>query len=81
MRQRYILFLVDKKFISSPGWCGSVDCAPAYEPKGCWFNSHSGHMPRLWALYPVGGVRVNHTLIFLSVSFSLLPPLALKINK
>ena len=36
---------INKNF--SPGWCGSVDWAPAYKPKGHWFCSHSGHMPGL----------------------------------
>ena len=30
-----------------PRWCGSVDSAPAWKPKGCRFNSQSGHMPGL----------------------------------
>ena len=38
-----------------PGWCGSVDCVPAYKLKGCQFNSQSGHMPGLWAGSPVRG--------------------------
>ena len=29
--------------------------ALAYGPKGRWFNSQSGHMPWLWARFPVGG--------------------------
>ena len=41
----------------SPGWCGSVDRAPACELKGHWFDSQSGHMPGLRARSPVGGVR------------------------
>ena len=40
---------------ASPGWCGSVDWAPDCEPKGCWFDSQSGHRPGLWAWSPVGG--------------------------
>ena len=28
-----------------------------------------GHMPGLWARSPVGGLRGNHTLMFLSLSF------------
>ena len=32
----------------SLGWCGSVDWAPAFEPKSRWIDySQSGHMPRL----------------------------------
>ena len=33
-----------KKVSESPGWCGSVDRVLAWEPKGCQFNSQSGHM-------------------------------------
>ena len=61
---------------SSPGWCGSVDWVLACKPKGSRFNSQSGHMPGLWARSPVGRhARGNHTLIFLSLSFSLSSPL------
>ena len=38
----------------SPGWCGSVDWAPACEPKSHHFDSQLGHMPGLWTWYPVG---------------------------
>ena len=41
--------------VNSPGWCGSVDCVPACETKGHWFDSQSGHMPGLWVRSPVGG--------------------------
>ena len=40
----------------SPGWCGSVDWAPACEPSGCQFDSQSGHMPGLLARSPAGGL-------------------------
>ena len=30
---------VYKEFSNSPGRCGSVDWAPACEPKGGWFDS------------------------------------------
>ena len=63
-----------------PGWCGSVDWVPACKPKGCRFNSQSGHMPGLQARSAVGQhVRGKHTLMFLSLSLSL--PHSLKINK
>ena len=39
-----------------PGWSGSVAWAPAYKPKGCWFNSYSEHMLGVWPRSPVGGV-------------------------
>ena len=42
-----------KKIEISPGWCGSVDQAPACEPKGCRSDSQLGHMPRLQAQSPV----------------------------
>ena len=44
------------KKMQCPGWCGSVDWAPACKPKGYWFNSWSGHMPELPARSLVGGV-------------------------
>ena len=54
-----------------PGWCGFMDSAPACEPKGLWFDSHSGHMPGLWARSPFGGVREAATHLCFSPS---LPP-------
>ena len=64
-----------------PGWCGSVDWMAACKLKGHQFNSWSGHMPGLWARFPVGGIR--EATIHCSFSFSLSPsfPLSLKINK
>ena len=51
-----MVFMVIIKEISAlPSWCGSVDQALAYEPKGGGFDSQSGHMPGLWARSPVGG--------------------------
>ena len=42
------------------------------EPKGRWFNSQLGHMPRFQARFPGGGhVKSNHTLMFLSLPFPL----------
>ena len=38
-----------KKKKKCPGWCSSVDGALACKPKGCWFDSQSGHMPGLGA--------------------------------
>ena len=53
-------FLNEKKKIlknqSGLGWCGSVDWAPAWEPKSPWFDSQSGHMPGFQAMSPVGGM-------------------------
>ena len=64
-----------------PGWCSSVDWAWACEPKGCWFNSQSGHMPGLQARSPVVDAweATTHWCFFPSLSPSL--PLSLKINK
>ena len=42
--------------ILGPGWCGSVDWVPACEPKGCQFDSQSGHTPGLQARSPVGAM-------------------------
>ena len=33
------IYLMIKKITDGPGWCGSVDWALAYEPKGCQFDS------------------------------------------
>ena len=41
---------------SSLGWSSSVDWVLAYEPKGQWFDSQSGHMPGLWARSSVAGM-------------------------
>ena len=41
----------------SPGWYSSVDWVPAWEPKGCWFDSQSGHIPGLQTGSPVGGMQ------------------------
>ena len=66
------LFWVVKNTKNSHGWCGSVGWVPAWEPKGCWFDSQSGHMPGLRARSPVGGcTRGNHRLTFLSLPSSL----------
>ena len=65
----------------SPGWCGSVDWALAWEPKGCWFNSQSGHMSGLRARSPAGGMREVTTIDFFSPSLSPSHPLCLKISK
>ena len=65
----------------SPGWCGSVDWVTAWEPKGCWFNSQSGHMPRLQARSPVGNAQEATTQWCFSPSSSPSLPLSLKINK
>ena len=69
-----------------PGWCGSVDWAPACEPKDRWFDSQSGHRPGLQARLPVGGAWEATTHWSFSSSLSPSPlspsfPLSLKINK
>ena len=58
-----------------------VGCHPATQ-RGHHFKSLSGHVPGLWAKSPVGGTReeINEcfslTSIFLSLSFSVPPPLS-----
>ena len=61
--------------------CDSVDWAPACEPKGHWFDSHQGTCLgcRPGHVCSGGHARSNHTLMFLSISFSLPSPLS-KIN-
>ena len=58
-----------------------MDWALACEPKGCWFDFQSGHMPGLQARSPVGGAweATTHWCFPSSLSPSL--PLCLKINK
>ena len=75
----YILLVVKAiahlKMHPSPGWCGSVDWAPACEQKGHQFDSQSGHMPGLQARSPVGGAReAPHADV--SLPFSLPSPLS-----
>ena len=68
------------------GWCVSVDWVLACEPKGCWFNSQSEHMPGLWARSPAEDVQkktdqcISRTSMFLSLSFSI-PSLVSKKKK
>ena len=55
-----------------PSWCGSVDGALAYKPRGHRFKSPSRHMPELWARSPVGG---SQEATYTDTSLSLfLPP-------
>ena len=62
-----------------PGWCGSVDPAPAWKPKGHQFDSRLGHTPGLQARSPAGGASEATTHWCFSPSFSL--PSPLPINK
>ena len=64
-----------------PGWCGSVDWVPDWEPKGHRFDSQSGHMPGSQARSPVWGAweATTHWCVSSSLSPSL--PLSLKIIK
>ena len=64
-----------------PGWCDSVDCVPACEPKGRWFDSQSGHMPGLRARSPVRATYDATTHWCFSPSLSPSLSLCLKINK
>ena len=71
------------RMVLIPGRCGSGDWAPACEPKGrrVWFPVRA----HAWVVGQVpsrGRVQGNHTLMFLSLSFSLPSPLSKnKINK
>ena len=58
------------------GWWGSVDWAWACEAKGLWFDSLRIRAWEAGQLPSRGRVRDNHTLMFLSVSFSLSSPLS-----
>ena len=62
-----------KTIKGSSGWCGSVEWAPAWEPKGRWFSFQSGHMPGNWTLrarFPVGGMQEATTHWCFSPSLS-----------
>ena len=76
----YYIYNIIKIFIYSPGWCGSVDWAPACKPKSHRFSSQSGHTPGLRARSPVGDVWEVTTHWCFSPSFSPSLPLCLKIN-
>ena len=52
-----------------------MDWALDFKAKGHQFNSQSGHMPGLWVCSG-GHVRGDHTLMFLSLFFSLPFPLS-----
>ena len=69
------------KIYFSPGLCGSVDWALAWEPEGFWLNFQSGHMPGLQARSPVGGTWEATTQWCFSPSVSPSFTLSLKINK
>ena len=64
----------------NPGWCGSVVWALACEPKGCWFDSQSGHIPGLQLRSPTRGTWEATTHRCFSPSFFPSFPLS-KINK
>ena len=65
---------------SHPDRCGSVGWATFSKAKGCGFNSQSGNMPELqMKSLARARKRGNHTLMFLSLSFSL--PSLLSKNK
>ena len=71
---------------SGPGWVAQFVGASSHTPKGCGFDSQSGHRPRLHVLSPIrahkgGGwsVFLSHVDVSLSLSLSLsVPPLTLK---
>ena len=58
-----------KKCELGPGWCGSVDGAPASEPKGRKFDSQSGHMPGLLGQVPGLGAHERQPHIDVSLLF------------
>ena len=62
-----------QKELHHPSWCGSLDRVTACGLKGRRFDSQSGHIPGLWARQHARG---NHTLMFVSLSFSLPSPLS-----
>ena len=81
---RLTLNLFFKNHFRSTGWCGSADWVLACEPKGCPFDSQSGHMPGLWARSPVRGMWEATdwcTFLYIDASLPLFLPLSLKINK
>ena len=61
-----------------PVWCSSVGWASSHKPKGHWFNSQSGHMPRFQARSPAWGVReaTDWCISHWCFSPSLPPPLS-----
>ena len=61
-----------------PGWCSSVDWAPACEPKGHRFNSQSGQVPGLQAGSPF--VSVQEAATHWCFSPTLSPSLALSLK-
>ena len=58
------LRMISQKELVSPGWCGPVGWAPAYEPKGHWFDFHTRHMLGLWprSISSWGHVRGNQLI-------------------
>ena len=67
---------------SHPGWAAPLAAVSSCTPKGCGFNSWSGHMPTWvsgsvpsWAAYGRQPISVSHVDAFLSLSSPLLLPL------
>ena len=70
------MILFENRIFFSPGWCDFVDLVLACKPKGSRFNSQS--RAHAWVAGQVPGwghARGNHTLMFLSLSFSFPSPL------
>ena len=81
-QKKRIIFYVSLTFrncLHNPGWCGSVDWVQACESKGHPFDSRSGHMPGLWARFPVVGAWEATTHWCFSPSPPPFP--SLKVNK
>ena len=77
----FIYLLIFWSIFYCPIWHGSVDWTPGCEAKGGWFDSQSGHMPRLQARSPIGGAQEAATHWCFSLSLSPSLSLSLKINK
>ena len=72
---------VPLKEIFGPGWVAALAGALSHTPKGCGFDSQSGHMPRLWVRSLVGACTGGtHTDVSLYLLLSLSSFLS-KINK
>ena len=71
-----------KRVSVGTGWCGSVDWVPACKPKGHRLDFQSRAHAWIAGQVPSRGhAKVNHTLMFLSLSFTLSPSVPLSKNK
>ena len=73
---REISFIQGQKKVVSPGWCGSVvECQPENQRVASLNPSPRTHAWVVGQVPSRGCARDSHTLILLSLSFSLHPPL------